>query len=238
MSSPDELGARQNKTNKQSETYVEKFFKFVNRVNALAFFAGVVMALCLLLWMIGSSLWDNKVKTSVVVPNATEDKNQVLSLSAWEFIPEIGVQVLKLQSTGGDASEYASEGRGYKNRNLLFVKTDDGASTWLFPDQSHLLSRIERLTTPDGRTKAIYFESRSVDENSAPKFSIYMARPDGTSPEEVLKNVDQVVSRRISGDAAHFIYQTGLEIKESKISMTSFTSQSHGVVARMDMVRR
>jgi hypothetical protein len=65
-----------------------------------------------------------------------------------------------------------------------------------------------------------------------------MARPDGTSPVEVLKNVDQVVSRRISGDAAHFIYQSGLEIKETKISLASFTSQSHGVVARMDMVRR
>jgi hypothetical protein len=238
MSSSYELGSRQNKTNKLSETHVEKFFKFVDRVNALAFFAGVLMALCLLLWMIGSSLWDNRAKTSVVVPNATEDKNQVLSLSAWEFIPEIGVQVLKLQSTGGEASEYASEGRGYKNRNLLFVKTDGGTSTWLFPDQSHLLSRIERLTTPDGRTKAIYFESRLVGEKSDPQFSIYMARPDGTSPVEVLKDVDQVLSRRISGDAAHFIYQSGLEIKETKISLTSFTSQSHGVVARMDMVRR
>jgi hypothetical protein len=238
MSSPDELGSIQNKTNKLSKTHMEKFFKFVDRVNALAFFAGVFMAFCLLLWMIGTSLWDNKVKTSVVVPNATEDKTQVLSLSAWEFIPEIGVQVLKLQSTGGEPSEYASEGRGYKSRNLLFVKTDGGASTWLFPDQSHLLSRIERLTTPDGRTKTICFESRPADEKNASQFSIYMARPDGTSPVEVLKNVDQVVSRRISGDAAHFIYQSGLEIKETKISLTSFTSQSHGVVARMDMVRR
>lgn len=212
---------------------MEKFFKFVNRVNALAFFTGVVLALGLLLWMIGSSLWDNKVKTSVVVPNASEDSFQVLSLSAWEFIPEIGIQVLKLQSTGGEPNDYASEGRGYKNRNFLFVKTDGGTSTWLFPDQSHLISRIERLTAPDGRTKAIYFESRPVGEKSAPQFSLYLAKPDGTSPVEVLKNVEHVVSHRIAGDMAHFIYQLGLEIKETKISLKSFESQSDKLVVKM-----
>jgi len=217
---------------------LEKFFKFVNRVNALAFFAGVVLALGLVLWMIGSSLWDNKVKTSVVVPNATEDSSQVLSLSAWEFIPEIGIQVLKLQSTGGEANEYASEGRGYKNRNLLFVKTDGGASTWLFPDQSHLLSRIERLTTSDGHTKAIYFESRPAGEKSSPQFSLYLAKPDGTAPIDVLKDIEHVVSRRISGDVVHFIYQKGLEIKESKISLKSFEVQSDSLVAKMLEVAR
>lgn len=238
MSSSDELWFRQNKTNKLSETHVEKFFKFVDRVNALAFFAGVVMALCLLLWMNGATMWDNKVKTSVVVPNATEDKNQVLSLSAWEFIPEIGVQVLKLQSTGGEASEYAPEGRGYKNRNLLFVKTDGGASMWLFPDQLHLLSRIERLITPDGRTKAIYFESRGAGEKSEPQFSVYLVKPDGTSPVEVLKNVAHVVSRRIAGDMVHFIYQSGLEIKETIVSLRSFEAQSDRPVATMVEVVR
>lgn len=210
---------------------MEKFFKFVNRINALAFFAGVVLALGLLLWMIGNSLWDNRVKTSVVVPNASEESSQVLSLSAWEFIPEIGVQVLKLQSKGGESDEY--EGRGYKTRNLLFVKTDDGSSAWLFPDQSHLISRIERLTTPDGRTKAIYFESRPAGEKSAPQFSLYLAKPDGTSPVEVLKNVEHVVSRRIAGDMVHFIYQSGLEIKQTKISLNSFETQSDNLVVKM-----
>jgi hypothetical protein len=217
---------------------LQKFFKFVHHVNALAFFAGVVLALGLLLWMIGSSLWDNKVKTSVVVPNASEESSQVLSLSALEFIPEIGVQVLKLQSTGGEPNDYASEGRGYKTRNLLFVKTDGGASTWLFPDQSHVISRIERLTAPDGRTKAIYFESRPAGEKGAPQFSLYLAKPDGTFPVEVLKNVEHVVSRRIAGDMAHFIHQSGLEIKESKISLKSFEVQSDGLVAKMVEITR
>jgi len=223
---------------KISEYQLEKFFKFVNRVNALAFFTGVVIALGLLLWMIGSSLWDYKVKTSVVAPNASAESSQVLSLSAWEFIPEIGTQVLKLQSTGGEANDYASEGRGYKNRNLLFVKTDGGTSTWLFPDQSHLISRIERLIAPDGRTKAIYFESRLASEKSAPKFSLYLAKPDGTAPVEVLKNVEHVVSRRIDGNMAHFIYQSGLEIKESKISLNAFEVKSDGLVAKMVQIAK
>ena len=167
-------------------------------------------------------MWDNKVRASVVAPNASADKTQVLSLSAWEFIPDIGVKVLKLQSTGGEANEYASEGRGYRTRNLLFVKAEGGASTWLFPDQSHLLSGIERLAGPDGRTKAIYFQSRPAGEKSAPQFSLYLVKPDGASPVEVLKNVEHVVSRRIDGDMAYFIYQSGLEIKESKISLNSF----------------
>lgn len=188
--------------------------------------------------MIGSSLWDNRVKASVVVPNASEESSQVLSLSAWEFIPEIGVQVLKLQSTGGEPNDYASEGRGYKTRNLLFVKADGGGSAWLFPDQSHEISRIERLTAPDGRTKAIYFESRHEGEKGAHQFSLYLVKPDGTSPAEVLKNVKHVVSRRMAGDIAHFIYQSGLEIKESKISLKSFEVQSDGLVVKMFEVSR
>jgi hypothetical protein len=216
---------------------LEKFFKFVNRVNALAFFIGVMLALGTLLWMIDGTLWDKKVKSSVVVPNASEKSSQVLSLSAWEFIPEIGVQVLKVQSTGDEPNDYASEGGGYKTRNLLFVKSEVGASTWLFPDQSHLMSRIERLTASDGRTKAIYFESRLADEKSALQFSLYLAKPDGTSPVEVLKNVEHVVSRRITGNMVHFIYQSGLEIKESRISLGSFEVQSDHLVAKMVMLK-
>jgi hypothetical protein len=217
---------------------LEKFFKFVDRVNALAFFTGVVLAAGLLLWAVGSSLWEGRVKTSVVVPNESAEKSEVLSLTAWEFIPETGVQVLKLQSTGGEANEYASEGRGYKTRNLLFVKSDGGESSWLFPDQSHLISRIERLTDQDGRTKAIYLESRPAGEKNAPQFSLYLAKPDGSSTVEVLKNVEDVVSRRIAGDMAHFIYQSGLEIKEAKISVKSFDIQSDGVVVKMVEVSR
>lgn len=201
---------------------MEKFFKFIDRVNALAFFAGVVLALGLLLWMIGSSLWDSKAKTSVVVPNASEDLSQVLSLSAWEFIPETGVQVLKLQSTGGESNDYASEGRNYKTRNLLFVRSDGGNSTWLFPDQSHLISRVERLTASDGRTKAIYFESRPSSSKTSSTFGIYLARPEGSIPVEVLHDITQLVSKRISGDFIHFVYHDNLEIKESQISLKSF----------------
>lgn len=212
---------------------MDKFFKFIDRVNALAFFAGVVLALGLLLWMIGSSLWDSKARTSVIVPNAAAEKSEVLSLTAWEFIPEIGVQVLKLQSVGGETGEYASEGRGYKTRNLLFVKSDGGASTWLFPDQTHLISRVERLAETDGRTRAIYFESRPAGEKSSPQFSLYLAKPDGASPVEVLKDIEHVVSRRISGDVVHFIYQKGLVIKESTVSIKSFSVVNDILVATM-----
>lgn len=197
-----------------------------------------MLALGMLLWMVGSSLRDNKVTTSVVVPNASTDKGQVLSLSAWEFIPEIGVQVLKLQSTGGEAGEYASEGRGHSNRNLLFVKANGGASTWFFPDQSHLLSGIERLAGPDGRTKAIYFQALPAGEKGRVQFSLYLAKPDGTSPIEVLTNVEHVVSRRIAEDMAYFIYQSGLEIKESKIFLKSFEVKSDGLVAKMVEITR
>ena len=100
------------------------------------------------------------------------------------------------------------------------------------------LSRIERLTAPDGRTKAIYFESRPAGEKSESQFSIYMARPDGTSPAEVLKSVTHVVSRRIAGDMVYFIYQSGLEIKESKISLKSFEVQSDGLLAKMIEIAR
>ncbi len=173
----------------------------------------------------------------MVVPNASAEKSEVLSLTAWEFIPETGVQVLKLQSTGGEANEYASEGRGYKTRNLLFVKSDGGESSWLFPDQSHLISRVERLTASNGRTRAIYFESRPAGEKSAPQFSLYLGKPDGASPVEVLKDIEHVVSRRISGDVVYFIYQKGLEINESKISLRSFQSLSNGVVAKVAEIK-
>lgn len=77
-----------------------------------------------------------------------------------------------------------------------------------------------------------------MGEKGAPQFSLYLARPDGTSPVEVLKNVEHVVSRRMAGDIAHFIYQSGLEIKESKISLKSFEVQSDGLVAKMVEITR
>jgi hypothetical protein len=212
---------------------LEKFFKFIDRINALAFFTGVLLAAGLLLWAVGNSLWEGKAKTSVVVPNASAEKSEVLSLTAWEFIPEIGVQVLKLQSVGGETADYASEGRGYRTRNLLFVKSDGGESSWLFPDQTHLISRVERLTSSDSRTRAIYFESRPANEKGGPQFSLYLAKPDGASLVEVLNDIEHVVSRRISGDVVHFIYQKGLEIKEAKISLKSFEIQGEGLVAKM-----
>jgi hypothetical protein len=217
---------------------LEKFFKFIDRVNALAFFTGVVLAAGLLLWAVGNSLWEGKAKTSVIVPNATAEKSEVLSLTAWEFIPESSIQVLKLQSIGGESNDYASEGRNYETRNLLFVKSDGGASTWLFPDQSHLISRIERITAPDGRTKAIFFGSRlAAGVKNGQQFSLYLTKPDGTSPVEVLKDIDHVVSRRISGNIIHLIYQSELEIKESKISMTSLNAESDLVVAKLRTVK-
>lgn len=212
---------------------MDKFFKFIDRVNALAFFAGVVTAVCLIIWAIGSSVWNRNAKTTVIVSNAAAEKSEVLNLTAWEFIPETGVQVLKLQSTGGESNDYASEGRNYKARNLLFVRTDGGNSTWLFPDQSHLISRVERLTAPDGRTKAIYFESRPAIEKSGPQFSLYLAKPDGTSPHEVLSLVNQVITKQISGDSAYFIYLKSLEIKLIKISIKTLQVESESVLAKV-----
>jgi hypothetical protein len=212
---------------------LDKFFKFIDRVNALAFFAGVVLALGLLLWMIGSSLWDSKARTSVIVPNAAAEKSEVLSLTAWEFIPEIGVQVLKLQSVGGETGEYASEGRGYKTRNLLFVKSDGGASTWLFPDQTHLISRVERLTAPDGRTKAIYFESRPAIEKSGPQFSLYLAKPDGVSPVEVLKKVDQVITSKVVGNYLYMIYKKELIIRKTSVNLSDYKVISDEILVKM-----
>jgi hypothetical protein len=215
---------------------LEKFFKFIDRVNALAFFTGVVLATGLLLWAVGSWLWEGKAKTSVVVPNASAEKSEVLSLTAWEFIPETGVQVLRLQSTGGEANEYASEGRGYKTRNLLFVKSDGGESSWLFPDQSHLLSRVERLTTPDGRTKAIYFESRLANEKGGPEFSLYLAKPDGASPVEVLKKVDQVVTSRVVGKFLNLIYKKELRIRKMVINMDKYEVISDEILVEMKKI--
>lgn len=212
---------------------MEKFFKFVDRINSLAFFTGVVLAAGFLLWAIADSLWDIKAKTSVIVPNASVEKSEVLSLTAWEFIPETGVQVLKLQSTGGEANEYASEGRGYKTRNLLFVKSDGGASSWLFSDQSHYLSRLERVTSAEGRTRAIYFESRTEAKKKDSSFGVFLAKPDGSMPVEVLHDITHVISKRIAGDFIHFVYQENLAIKESQISLKSFERMSDRAIANM-----
>lgn len=161
-----------------------------------------------MLWAISNSLWDSKAKTSVV-------------------------QVLKLQSTGGESSDYASEGSGYKTRNLLFVKSDGGSSTWLFPDQSRFISRIERLTETDGRTKAIFLESRSASEKKVSTLGVYLARPEGSIPVEVLHDITHLVSKRISGDYILIVYQKYLEIKEARISLKSFERVTDKTIANL-----
>ena len=215
---------------------MEKFFKFIDRVNALAFFTGVVLATGLLLWAVGNSLWEGKAKTSVVVPNASSEKSEVLSLTAWEFIPETGVQVLKLQSTGGESSDYAAEGRNYKTRNLLFVRSDGGNSTWLFPDQSQLISRVERLTDKDSRTKAIYFESQVTSEKRSPNFSLFLAKPNGSSRVELLKDVEKIISSKLFDNSLWVIYQKKLEIRRVEFSLASYELVSDELVAKMSSI--
>ena len=218
---------------------MEKFFKLIERVNALAFFSAVVLALCLLVWAAVGSIWDAKNRTSVVVPNEAKKESEVLSLVAWEFIPELGMQVLKLQSTNGKSGGgYEGEGRTHQVRNLLFVGTGAQYSKWMLPDQSRVLSRLESLSAQTGASKAIYFESRAVGSETTQPFSINLVKPDGTGAVEVLKDVLHLVSRRVSGDVVHFIYQSGLEIRQVKVSLRTFERLGDSLVAKMVEVPR
>ncbi len=217
---------------------MEKFFKLIERVNTLAFFSAVVLAVCLLVWAAVGSIWSTKGRTSVVVPNEAKKETEVLSLTAWEFIPDFGVQVLKLQSTDGKSVGYEGEGRTHQARNLLFVGTDAQYSKWMLPDQSRALSRLESLSAQSGGPKAIYFESREVGSEASQSFSVNLVKPDGTGPVEVLKDVTHLVSRRVSGDVVHFIYQNSLEIRQAKVSLRTFEPLGNSLVAKMVEVPR
>lgn len=212
---------------------MEKIFKLIERVNALAFFSAVILALCLLIWAAVGSIWGVKGRTSVVVPNEAKKESEVLSLAAWEFIPDLSMQVLKLQSTDGKSGGYEGEGRTHQVRNLLFVGTGAQYSKWMLPDQSLVLSRLESLSAQTGSSKAIYFESRAVGSETTQTFSVNLVKPDGTGAAEVLKDVSHLVSRRVSGDVVHFIYQSGLEIRQAKVSLRTFERLGDSLVATM-----
>jgi hypothetical protein len=217
---------------------MEKFFKLIERVNTLAFFSAVVLAVCLLLCAAVGSIWSTKGRTSVVVPNEARKETEVLSLAAWEFIPDFGIQVLKLQSTDGKSVGYEGEGRTHQVRNLLFVGTGAQYSKWMLPDQSRALSRLESLSAQSGGSKAIYFESRAAGSDASKSFSVNLVKPDGTGPVEVLKDVTHLVSRRVSGDVVHFIYQSSLEIRQAKVSLRTFEPLGNSLVAKMVEVPR
>ncbi len=212
---------------------MEKFFKLIERVNALAFFSAVILALCLLIWAAVGSIWGVKGRTSVVVPNEAKKESEVLSLAAWEFIPDLSMQVLKLQSTDGKSGGYEGEGRTHQVRNLLFVGTGAQYSKWMLPDQSRVLSRLDSLSAQTGGSKAIYFESRAAGSKINEPFSVNLVKPDGSGAVEVLKDVSQLVSRRVSGDVVHFIYQSGLEIRQVKVSLRTFERLGDSLVAKM-----
>jgi hypothetical protein len=63
-------------------------------------------------------------------------------------------------------------------------------------------------------------------------------KPDGTGPVEVLKDVTYLVSRRVSGDVVHFIYQSSLEIRQAKVSLRTFEPLGNSLVAKMVEVPR
>jgi hypothetical protein len=63
-------------------------------------------------------------------------------------------------------------------------------------------------------------------------------KPDGTGAVEVLKDVLHLVSRRVSGDVVHFIYQSGLEIRQVKVSLRTFERLGDSLVAKMVEVPR
>ena len=206
---------------------MEQFFKFVDRVNALAFFAGVVLAACLVIWMLASSYLEKKPITTVVAPQANEEKPQVLTLVAWDYIPELSIQLLKLQAQRNGASEYGEGRRQTNTRNLLFVGNPHEGAKWLFPNQSQSLGRFERLTASDGSTKAIAFQAWPEAQKEVDEFSLYLVSPDGERLVEVLKNVTQILSQRKSGDVLRIIYQTGKEIREAKLRLSSFDVMSN-----------
>ena len=220
---------------------VERFFVYLQRFNSLVIAFGLLGFLGLAAWggieAVKTSL-RNETK-SVQVPQTEaipQEAKECFVIRGTDFSLSSGSVVFKLLSpAGGRAYE---EGRAMDTRNLMFFRVGDGASSWMFADQSQTLEKIDVFKTDKSGEEFLFVESRpqvkSREAGERPSLrDLHMVKADGSGHTRLVEGVEQTLSRNLVGDELHLVYQRSDSVRFARISLKDLRQISDVEVVKM-----
>ncbi len=135
---------------------VQKFFRYVWRVNAVLIFvaaAGVSFAVVTFLWLeFGGTAGRSRV-FDAAPPMGSADSGDRLLLGDVSLVE--GTNILRGELTADRSGAGLSSSGGYAEiRNLLFVDSQTHEARWLLPDDDHVITAHPDVArrTEDGKT--------------------------------------------------------------------------------------
>ncbi len=214
---------------------MDRFFKYVQRINSLLPLLAILFILAGICWAI---LQDhNKPKAAVQAPKVTGQAQQYYFLNQSQYLEKNGIWIFHLDASEQKSWDYEM-GR-YQTHNLLLIPDNQESAHWVFKDQAQLIQKLE--TYPDNKNllaKALYIEVKPISEKDTTdadedNFTIYLAKLNGDKPVIVLSHVDKVIGHNLRGDILQIIYQQGLSVMRAQISIDDFKVRSNREVAKM-----
>ena len=147
--------------------------------------------------------------------------------------------IMKIVAPRKMGGNYESE--GIETRNLLFLNEGSDKASWLFPDASQAITRLESLNNEHTKSPmALYLETepRPHKDGSSHRASAYLVSPDGLRKRAIATDLDKILSHRQHGQTLQLVYQKGKAVKVMKVSLTHFETLSDRVVATLSEVGR
>jgi len=223
-----------------------RFFLWINRINALLFLAGLIGVLVLIVvTSIGSNARVNRRTVAVSEnPNETETAKIELVLDNVEEIEGHNAQYVVLSSKR-QGGKFSSGYKGGEKRNVLFLVGDTLETRWLFPDHANFISRMTRMDWEQEETKktvVFYYEIINEDTNKNGEFdendlsSLALSRPDGSGLTVVEKGVRSVIDWKLSdeGKTLLLLFQKEGEVYLKKFDVGNFEPVSSKVILQIE----
>lgn len=213
---------------------MNNFFTYVQRINTLLIFGGLVLLALLALIGMGS-LYKSDKRDVVTTTTVAGSKAQLrFNLDEHQDITGTDTHMLKLTARKTESGSVYS---GYERdtRNILFLSDEERPARWLFPDQSRVIHTATQLQTQDidnntNTTKivtvALYYVYSEKDTtgdgeiDQRDKASLGLSRANGEDFTTVLTGVDRVYSVSLAKPhAISVLYRNGKNLRHAKYSI-------------------
>lgn len=213
------------------------FFTYIQRINSLLLFAGLVVLTLLVLWVVGSSVerGDLDVVTIAKAPGTGEALS--FRLDEIEGIRGTDIQMQKLTASekklGLAYSNYEND-----TRNILFLSGDEKTARWLFPSQDNVIHTAAQLRAPakvtsesgkGGAALALYFVYSDRDTSGdgeiteGDRSKLGLSKANGASFTNVLSGIDHLYSVSLVGNRSiSVLYRIGKRLRHARYSVATF----------------
>jgi hypothetical protein len=231
---------------------MERVFRVINRINSVLFLLLVLAVGAFIAFQIAlrwSGHRDNEV-TAVEMDADQTPREVVLTLGMPTTVTGSETVMLRLFGTRKSSSGMGSKG-GYGDlRNVLFVKPD-GSSTWLLTENGNRIVDLHEVGPSDfaqagenydsntAPTKLLLVSIVALREDEAGgdgrrPIRIALAKPDGSSLVEVLKDVDELLTYWLAPSGTlSLYYQTGASVHRAQYAVDTLKETSNITVTEL-----